>query len=71
MTPTLRPAADLDRPVLYEMHCLTMRSYIDVTWGWDEQWQRNDFQQRFERYSVSVIEVGAERRRGYVKVCDA
>lgn len=33
-----------------------MRRHIEATWGWDETWQRNDFQERFTRYAVSVIE---------------
>ena len=34
-----------------------MREAIDSTWGWDEAWQRTDFEARFERCEVSIIEV--------------
>ena len=52
----LRPAGDADKTFLYELHCLTMRRHIEVTWGWDDAWQQADFSHRFERYDVSVIE---------------
>src|SRR6476620_10353936 len=56
----LRLALESDKPFLYGLHCITMRRHIEVTWGWDEEWQRNDFQQRFARYTVSVIETDGE-----------
>lgn len=34
-----------------------MREVIEKTWGWDEGWQRGDFDRRFNEYLVSVIEV--------------
>jgi ribosomal protein S18 acetylase RimI-like enzyme len=33
-----------------------MRRIIEQTWGWDEAWQRRDFDRRFEEYHASVIE---------------
>jgi ribosomal protein S18 acetylase RimI-like enzyme len=34
-----------------------MREAIAKTWGWDEAWQRTDFDARFQRCEVSIIEV--------------
>lgn len=34
-----------------------MREAIAKTWGWDEAWQRIDFEARFQRYEVSIVEV--------------
>jgi len=31
-----------------------MREVIEKTWGWDEAWQRNDFDRRFSEYVVST-----------------
>jgi ribosomal protein S18 acetylase RimI-like enzyme len=53
---SLRPASDQDREFLYALHCRTMREVIEKTWGWDEAWQRVDFQRRFHQYVVSIIE---------------
>jgi len=57
---TLRQASESDQDFLYELHCRTMREVIEKTWGWDEEWQRIDFEQRFRQYVASVIEY--ERR---------
>ena len=51
----LRPAEEADREFLYVLHCQTMRDVIDQTWGWDEAWQRRDFDRRFNEYLVSII----------------
>jgi ribosomal protein S18 acetylase RimI-like enzyme len=37
-----------------------MRPVIEATWGWNEQWQRQDFERRFGTYDVSVIELGGQ-----------
>jgi ribosomal protein S18 acetylase RimI-like enzyme len=34
-----------------------MRDVIEKTWGWDEAWQREDFNRRFNEYVVSIIEL--------------
>ena len=34
-----------------------MRLVIEQTWGWDEEWQRRDFDRRFHSYAASVIEL--------------
>jgi ribosomal protein S18 acetylase RimI-like enzyme len=34
-----------------------MRLVIEQTWGWDEEWQRRDFDRRFRSYAASVIEL--------------
>jgi ribosomal protein S18 acetylase RimI-like enzyme len=33
-----------------------MRDMIERTWGWDDGWQRAEFQRRLDAYSVSIIE---------------
>lgn len=52
----LRSASESDREFLFELHCRTMREVIEKTWGWDEEWQRTDFERRFRQCVVSVIE---------------
>jgi ribosomal protein S18 acetylase RimI-like enzyme len=34
-----------------------MREVIEQTWGWDEAWQRTDFERRLAAYIVSIIEL--------------
>ncbi len=55
----LRPASERERAFLYELHCSTMRDVIEQTWGWDDAWQRADFERRFDAYTVSIIEAGS------------
>ena len=53
---TLRPAVASDRDFLFELHRTTMHDHIEQTWGWDETWQRLEFDRRFREQVVSVIE---------------
>jgi GrpB-like predicted nucleotidyltransferase (UPF0157 family)/GNAT superfamily N-acetyltransferase len=58
--------------------CLTMRHAIERTWGWDEGWQRADFERRFNASAVTILEVDGtdagclwlESRPGSVYVSD-
>ena len=40
----LRPATPKDAEFLFKTLKVTMREYVDQTWGWDEEWQRAYFQ---------------------------
>jgi ribosomal protein S18 acetylase RimI-like enzyme len=53
---SLRSAADSDREFLYELHETTMRGVIEQTWGWNDEWQRKDFERRFRDARFDVIE---------------
>ena len=43
-----------------------MREVIEKTWGWNEAWQRRDFDRRFDEYVVSIIEVEGQASGGLV-----
>lgn len=60
----LRFATESDRSFLYQLHCSTMRGHIEKTWGWDDAWQRSDFDRRFREQQVSIIEVGGRDAGG-------
>lgn len=51
----LRPITEGDREPLYALHCSAMRSYVEATWGWDEDVQR-EFWTRTAHADVQVIE---------------
>lgn len=34
-----------------------MRDAVERTWGWDDSWQREDFERRFAACAVSVVEI--------------
>ena len=53
-----------DEGWLYNLYCSTMRTYIEQTWGWDEEFQRNGFQTnlhptKFRIVIVKDADVGA------------
>jgi ribosomal protein S18 acetylase RimI-like enzyme len=52
----VRRAASQDRDFLWWLHRETMRKYIDMTWGWDEEWQRTRFDDTFDPETSEVIE---------------
>lgn len=39
----LRHATRNDEDMLFDLHRGAMREYVDLTWGWDEAWQRGFF----------------------------
>jgi ribosomal protein S18 acetylase RimI-like enzyme len=53
----LRSASESDRDFLHELHRITMYDVIDNTWGWDDAWQRADFDRRFGTCVVSIIDI--------------
>ena len=59
-----RPASEQDRGFLYAVHCETMREVIEKTWGWDEDWQRRDFDRRFREYLALIIECDGQAAGG-------
>lgn len=56
----LRPATSSDFDFLFDLHRAAMRDYIATTWGWDENWQREYFQQHFTPEAYQIITVGEQ-----------
>ena len=52
----LRPATPWDKEFLFRLHRETMRDVIEKTWGWNEGWQRLDFDKRFGQCEVTIVE---------------
>lgn len=54
----LRPATEGDREFLFRLHCAAMRESVEALWGWDEELQRQIFDERFagERFQVIVVD---------------
>lgn len=51
----LRSATQEDYGFLYKLHCATMRSHIEATWGWDDTWQQRHFEQYFQPEADRII----------------
>jgi ribosomal protein S18 acetylase RimI-like enzyme len=56
----LREASEGDREFLWRLHRATMKDYVAATWGWDERFQREFFDERFEPKGLRIVVVGGE-----------
>lgn len=65
---TLRPAGEADYQWLWELKRLTMRVYVEQTWGsWDEAAQEAFFRRNFSPATIQVVVVGC-RPAGLLEV---
>jgi ribosomal protein S18 acetylase RimI-like enzyme len=53
----IRPARADDRSFLVALHEVTMRSYVDATWGWDDEEQRAFFDAHFDPRRCQILQV--------------
>jgi ribosomal protein S18 acetylase RimI-like enzyme len=44
-----------DFDFLYQMHVATMKEYVDQTWGWEDDFQKKVFQERFDPSEIQMI----------------
>ena len=50
-----RPTKAEDRDFLYQLHVLTMKEYVDKTWGWDDAFQEAVFKKDFDPDEQKII----------------
>lgn len=55
MTYSYRNAKQADGQAVYKLYCLVMRGYISKIWGWNEQWQRDDFTAKFDHNNIMLV----------------
>ena len=51
----LRPAREKDYNFLYLLKNRTLKEYINQTWGWDEEWQKQYFTEHFNPEDIQII----------------
>lgn len=57
----IRPARQDDREGIYALKSASIRPYVEKIWGWDEEYQRNDFEADFLKIShFLLIEANGE-----------
>ena len=55
---TLRQATNDDYEFLFSLHEAAMREYVEATgWGWQEEWQREYFDRKFDPLRRQIIQV--------------
>jgi len=55
MNISLRSITDADLEFLWRLHNLALKKYIEETWGWDEEWQRRHFEERFDPNNGLIV----------------
>ncbi len=63
----LRPATEDDYDFLYALHATTMREAVAATWGWDEEYQRRHFAEKWDPAPRRIV-VAAGQDVGMVQV---
>lgn len=52
-----RPATREDMDFLWDLHVLTMRDYVEQTWGWERVWQEEKFREKFDIAGLEILEI--------------
>ncbi len=64
---SLRPATAADEDLLWDLHRLAVKQYVEQVWGWDEAFQRRYFHEHFSPANSQVIQV-QDRDAGVITV---
>ncbi|NRA61711.1 MAG: GNAT family N-acetyltransferase [Psychrobium sp.] len=67
MNISLHSASNKDKGCFYDLYCRAMKEHISGIWGWDENWQLNDFDTRFSDCTNLMI-VLDDCNVGYVQI---
>lgn len=51
---TYRKAEEHDREAVFKLYCLVMHDYISKIWGWNEDWQKDDFAAHFDPQDITL-----------------
>ncbi len=63
---TLRPASPDDHDALFALHVELFRSHIEQIWGWDDDWQLNNFKKEWAEVRTEILSHDGERL-GYIQ----
>jgi ribosomal protein S18 acetylase RimI-like enzyme len=54
---SFRQATMDDYEFLYNLHVLALRPYVEKLWGWEETWQREYFERKFDPKTRKIIQI--------------
>lgn len=63
----LRAANTCDLALLFNIHRSVFRFHIEKLWGWDEEWQRENFALECAAAVTSVVEIDSQIA-GYIQI---
>lgn len=52
---TVLEASEEDKERVFELHCELFHDEIEDRWGWDEQWQKENFSKEWKRDDFEVV----------------
>ena len=50
-----RNATNEDKGDIYEVYRAVMKGYISEIWGWNEEWQKNDFSSHYKAEGITLV----------------
>jgi len=62
-------AKEHEKGYFFKLYCDSMKNHIETLWGWDQNWQINDFESRWNS-SVNYTLFNAGKRIGYFQVIE-
>jgi len=55
VTYSYRKASRIEKEAIFELYRVVMSGYISEIWGWNEEWQENDFATHFNPEGVTLV----------------
>jgi len=52
---SFQQATKHDEAVIFDLYCQVMKEHITEIWGWDQEWQENDFMKHFSPENITVV----------------
>ena len=64
---SFQQAREGDKAVIYTLYATVMKDYITEIWGWNSEWQENDFNKHFIPCNITLVK---EKKRviGYSQI---
>jgi len=63
---TLRPASLADQDALFALHVKLFRGHIEQIWGWDDDWQIDNFKKEWAEVQTEILSQDGELL-GYIQ----
>lgn len=55
MTYVYQKATEEEKETIYKLYCVVMKRYISQIWGWEDDWQKGDFNEHFKPEEITVV----------------
>ena len=69
MNLSIEIAKECDKEYFFELYCQSMKGHIETLWGWNQNWQKNDSEERWASCENYVL-YNTGKRIGYFQVAE-